>query len=486
MVGLAAATVYGSIAGWQPPVLRAWLMTLLGALAWSSRTVPALLAVWRTALLVVGLSDPVGLLHPGPWLSFFAVLILLLAAQTRVAQRLPLTSAFRLQGLVTLTTLPLLALWGLTFSPSGLLANLVAVPAVSLLVVPACLLGTVLAPGCGGLADWLFAAADNTLLLVFAWLEFLTQLRPWPPVAGFEVPRTMPLCLAAAVFAVPLLLQTHRAHGVSLLLAGTLCFSWRPSGPPPGEFSLTAFDVGQGSAVLVRTQQHSLLFDAGPRTRSGFDLGEAVVVPALRAARIGQLRKLVVSHGDIDHVGGATAVVAALQPLSYVGGAGVPTSRCRAGDRWRWDDVDFEFLHPNAQGSNRNLNDGSCVLLVKTATERVLLPGDIGRGIEHRILGDLPSLTLLVAPHHGSVGSSSPAFVAKTKPAIVVFQAGYRNRFDHPDPRVLARYQKVGTKILRTDAAGAVNYRSWRSDLQYWRRRSSAVWRVPEVSHHAP
>jgi competence protein ComEC len=261
--------------------------------------------------------------------------------------------------------------------------------------------------------------------------------------------------------------------------------------PIPGEFALIAADVGQGNAVLVRTAQHALLYDAGPRYSLESDAGHRVLVPLLQATQT-RLDRLVLSHRDSDHVGGAAAVLGT-QPLADVLSslsedhpllADRRTQRCEAGQAWTWDGVRFEVLHPSAQDylaqPPLKPNALSCVLRISGRSSSALLVGDIERAQEAALLArlaqaqDLERLrsTVLLAPHHGSKTSSSAEFLAAVQPVVVLVQAGYRNRYGHPAPEVLARYEALGAsyggaqtlKIFDSPHCGAF---LWQSHLPH-------------------
>ncbi|MEW6467104.1 MAG: ComEC/Rec2 family competence protein, partial [Pseudomonadota bacterium] len=270
-----------------------------------------------------------------------------------------------------------------------------------------------------------------------------------------------------------------RAFGLPLLLPALL---WPAQRPAPGSFELLAADIGQGTAVLVRTAGHTLLYDAGPRFSAESDAGERVLVPLLRA--LGErVDTVLLSHRDSDHIGGARAVLAAqpqaallssiedghaLQALRRV-------TRCAAGQRWSWDGVQFELLHPLAQdyAQPRKSNAMSCVLRVQDAQgRRALLVGDIEAAQEAELIAratasgmspaDGASLRseVLLLPHHGSQTSSSAAFLDAVAPRWALIQAGYLNRYGHPAPAVLARLRERGVAVVDTVRCGAARWSS--------------------------
>ena len=232
-------------------------------------------------------------------------------------------------------------------------------------------------------------------------------------------------------------------------------FLVRPPVPAAGEVWFTLLDVGQGLSAVVRTREHALLFDAGPRF-GDFDTGKAVVEPYLRATGVRRLDTLIVSHGDSDHIGGVESVMRALPVeniLSSVPEKLPQAQPCRAGQSWHWDGVDFIMLGPDDAGTGRR-NDASCVLMVRSRHGNILLPADIEARAEKKLVktwGEQLRADILVAPHHGSKTSSSPAFIEAVAPRHVLFPAGYRNRYRHPHPDVVQRYAERG--VVMHDSA---------------------------------
>jgi competence protein ComEC len=278
--------------------------------------------------------------------------------------------------------------------------------------------------------------------------------------------------------------------GAALMLP---VFLSMPAKPLPGELWLSVLDVGQGLAVTVRTRDHALLYDTGPAFSGQVDAGHRIVVPYLRARGIGRLDGMIVSHDDADHSGGALSVLQAvaldwlaspLSPVHPISEAAAAARRCLAGDRWQWDGVSFEMLHPEADSYNdfdRKDNDRGCVLKIVSPHGSVLLAGDIERSSEIRLLRadrERLSAEVLVVPHHGSRTSSTPEFVGAVSPRFAIFAVGYRNRFGHPHPAVTARYRKQGSRLLRTDLAGAVLVRINAAgiDAESWREVEKHYW----------
>jgi competence protein ComEC len=258
-------------------------------------------------------------------------------------------------------------------------------------------------------------------------------------------------------------LGRKRGFGVLLLLPVLLL---RPLMPADGDFELHVLDVGQGLASVIVTHAHTLVFDTGARFSERLDSGDAVVAPFLRSRGIRRIDMLMISHGDADHIGGAGSLLARW-PRTPVSGQGIESlhaldSRsCKAGQRWRWDGVDFEVLHPDdAQYKRRN--NYSCVLRVANAGGSVLLTGDIEADVEHRLTetqSHAIDSDVLVVPHHGSETSSSVDFIAAVSPDIAIFASGYRNRYGFPREQIVWRYRQQGVRLYTTGGSGAISIR---------------------------
>jgi competence protein ComEC len=427
--------------------------------------------VLLAAAAVVTAIDPGALLQRGLWLSFAAVGLVMAseavegsaapgsAASWRARVVETLRGAGRTQVVATVGLAPLTLLFFQQLSLVGFVANLVAIPLVTLVVTPLALLGTLAAPA-WSLAAWL-------LQPLTAWLEWLAAF----PLATWTVPAAPLWAQLAALLAGALLVMPvpWRLRALALPLALPLLLP-APERPAPGRFEVLAADVGQGTAVLVRTHAHLLVYDAGPQYAHESDAGERVLLPLLRARGESRIDVLVLSHRDTDHVGGASSLFAALPVGELLSSLEVghplralaPRERpCAAGQSWQWDGVRFDVLHPRAAelAAVRRPNAVSCVLRVAAPGQAsVLLAGDIEREQELALTerhGDALRSDVLLAPHHGSRTSSSAEFLAAVRPEVVVIQAGYRNRFGHPAEEVLLRYRAADAAVVASPTCGA-------------------------------
>jgi competence protein ComEC len=472
---VAAAAGYGALAGSSVPTVRSVMMLLAVALLATTRRELRASDVVGLGAIMVLLVDPLAPLAPGFWLSFCGVVILCSLAGNGGERPAGAATGWRAlagdltrrwllrllvaQLAVTVGLAPLLAALFGQFSLAGIPANLVAVPAFSLVIVPLVLAGTglLLVSEPAGAAT-LHAAATG-----LSWWRAFTGWCSELPAANIDLPLPSPLTLALAITGAVWLLWPRpwptRPLGL-LLMAGLLAI---PAAPADRGLSVTVMDVGQGLSVLVRTARHSLLYDAGP-AYGDTDAGARVVVPVLRAAGLRRLDRLLISHADMDHRGGASSIIGAYQPAMVIGpdGLAATTNVCRAGESWHWDGVDFLVLHPGAgtQDLARSDNNGSCVLLVSAPGATVLLPGDIESRVERSLaeLDRLPPADLVLAPHHGSRSSSDAAMVAATRPRFVVFATGFRNRWNFPAGVVVQRWRSAGACTLSTADEGALTF----------------------------
>ena len=481
---LLAAAVYSALAGFGLPTVRTLLMIAVVALARCSRRAGGGAQSLALALIVILLVDPLAVLAAGFWLSFVGVAFLILFLQSRGrGWRAFVQELTAGQLLMTVALLPLTLWFFGQASLVGALSNLIAVPLVSFVIVPCVLFGMLLLAVCPPLATPVLWLAAH-IVHVQWWL--LGRMASWPG-AQWYLPLVQPYALWLAVVGA---LWLFLPRGVPLRWLGCLLFLPLLLPPrsvsPEGAFQLWVLDVGQGLSVLLRTHEHVLLYDAGARYPSGFDLGDAVVLPSLHALGVRRLDMLMISHGDNDHAGGATAVAEAFPQARRLAGEParmrVPMAQCVAGQSWQWDGVRFRVLSPGPGGGDHD-NDSSCVLLVEGRGGRVLLTGDISSKMEPAVaaaLGAGPPPVLLV-PHHGSKTSSGAAFIAALKPPLALVSAGWRNRFGHPRPDVVARYDDAGVPWFNTAEQGALEV-DFPADgppqrKPGWRLRQTRYWR---------
>lgn len=483
---LGLATAYALIAGFGVPAQRTLLMLAAFLLATLLDRRQSPWGGLALALVAVLLFDPLAVLSAGFWLSFVAVAWLVLVFGGRWRRPGASRALVATQLLMTLALLPLTLVFFQQASVVGPLANLIAVPVVTFLVTPLALVGTALLAW-PVLAQLPLNIAGGLLDRLTSWLSPLAD----QPGAVLFLPQPGMLAVLLAAFGVLLLwlpiARRLRLAGVLLFLP---LFAPHRSLPPGGEVEITALDVGQGLAVLVQTSRHTLLYDTGPGV-GGDSLVASQLLPALHALGVRQLDHLVISHGDADHVAGYDRLRAelALGRVHSSAHAELPgAGPCHAGEGFELDGVRFRWLHPGRALPYRR-NESSCVLLIETNSARALLTGDITAAVEQRLLltaSEAFPLDWLLVPHHGSAGSSLPAFVAAARPRVAVVAAGADNRFGHPRPEVTARYAAVGAALQVTARHGAIRWRSADGAISRWRETAPRFWRVRPERSAAP
>lgn len=494
MGGSLVAIGYAALAGFSIPTQRTLFMLITVAVMCHLKRPLPFSWVLCCALWIVVIYDPWSVMAPGFWLSFGAVAVLSSALGGRLGKANWWRQALASQWVVTLAFVPVLLCMFNQVSLISPIANALAIPIVSLAIVPMSIVGALLPIDSAlHLAAWLLAAG----------FEFLDILHRFAlPVWYQHTPAAWAVGLAMLGLMVCLM-----PAGWPLRWAGLLCCLplGLPSAKPlaPGQMHVHVLDVGQGLSVLVQTAQHQLLYDAGPVYGSQSDAGQRIVLPYLRHLGIRSLDIAMISHDDSDHVGGMASVLAGvatqrvlssltpqahffnqwrLLPDQHRG----QVQRCVAGQHWQWDGVYFELLSPAATvAAEVKDNEKSCVLKVQSAYGSVLLTGDIERLAEQGLLEafahKLPS-TVMIIPHHGSKTSSSQAFVQAVQPQIAIATLGYLNRFGHPKAEVMARYQAVGTQLYRSDHHGAVLLSFLSGDqpsVLSWRQAEPHYWEIP-------
>jgi competence protein ComEC len=482
------ALVYSALAGFSLPTIRALIMLLVAQLALVMRRRLRPFDAWCLALLAVMIFDPLAPHDAGFWLSFGAVAVLILVFAGRVASRKPLpgTSLIGAQWAIFIGLLVPLALLMQEVSLVAPLANMVAIPLVTFLVVPSLLTGALVGDALPLMTAACLWLADKGLGVMEAWLLLVSGVAgSWSSYSLVLNNRALWLMLLA----VTILLLPRGLPGRWLAWACGCLALVVPVKEKP-ELLFSALDVGQGLALVVQTKNHTLVYDVGPAYGERFDAGAGILVPYLRRQGTRRVDTLVLSHNDSDHIGGLRGFLN-LMPLErlFYGEeqrlpeelAEVDSASCHQQPPWQWDGVEFRFLPPeNLAGLSAN--DQSCVLLITYGEARLLLPGDISRQREYRLLGQewiVQPLDLLVAAHHGSRTSSAPGFVARSRPRWVIFSAGYRSQHGHPHPQVVERFAGQGSQAFNTANTGAIEM-LWRQpgdpEIRLAREQQKRYW----------
>ncbi len=471
---IAAAFSYALFAGFALPTQRAFIMVavaMLGQLL--TRTIP-LDSGFCIALVLVMLLDPLACHSHGFWLSFMAVFVLIYGLTHRIkirgSSRWFNMDWLRAQWLVFIALIPPLMYLVYGFSLLSPVANMIAIPLVSLLVVPLALLGVAVSIFNDIVAEFLLHMAESIMHFLLQLLEEIQVVfanhaidSTWSINAEISLVAVITACLGGLLLLAP--------RGIPVRWCGIFLFAplLLPNNQviPHGEFKLTVLDVGQGLAVVIESASHVLVYDTGPSYGPNSDAGDRVVMPYLSGRGIHVIDMLIVSHGDDDHAGGVDSIVSGAKPRKIMSGEParlkedyptVSIADCHQRYDWQWDGITFEFLGIDNK-SYKTANDQSCVLRISNAKFTVLLPGDIGKQVERDLLRlGIAKLgaNVVLAPHHGSKSSSSWRFIQAISPDTVIYSSGYNNSFNHPNANVMQRYQRQGAKSYNTAETGAV------------------------------
>jgi len=497
LMGFLTAFIYTWLAGFQIPAQRTMYMVGVVAFAlWNGRN-PRSFDIWWWALFFVLLLDPMAAYTPGFWLSFGAVAAILYSMKDSKALlgiptgkgfelhwfdrlKIAISEACRVQTVVTLALLPLTFYWFYQTSIVSPIANALAIPLISYIVTPFAIAGALLPEWLG---QWLLRLAHLSMDYLGV---ALTEFSSWSwAVHRSHEPALWALAIASLGVAIAIqpgnLVDSWRSRLCGVCLSVVLFI------PPlhllkSGEFRATVFDIGQGTAVLIQTATKTLLYDAGPTHGTKDDAGRRVIIPFLMGEGIHQIDRLVISHSDSDHIGGAASMLKEIQFASMMGSLpqdnpllsnlksrAIQALPCRYGQQWEWDGVLFRVWHPNTKTNFDKTypmkpNEMSCVIEVSNDLYSFWMTGDVEKygeaEIVNRLINDQYSqdnhkVIIFMAPHHGSKTSSSMDLLEALNPHQAFAQNGHLNRYGHPHPTVTRRYQDLGISFYQTPRTGA-------------------------------
>lgn len=479
-VAVLIAWSYGALAGFAVSTVRACIMISIYVLAKSLSRQVTWLAVLLWSSVIILIVAPLQSLNISFWLSFIAVYSIAFLLWIWPKPQRSIKQHLSMQMALSLCLLPLSLLFFQRSPLNAPLANLLAIPWVSFIILPGSLLAVILQAIAPWLAYPIFIALQWNIDGLLYFLSKMAQLFPYQWWHGQGL---LSLALMSGGLLLALLPRAWQLRGLGILW---LLLAFIPMNVQQPPLRVTIFDVGQGLAVLLQTEHYTLLYDTGPSYYGGGDAASSVIVPFIKGQKEASIDAVVLSHQDADHSGGAptvlkqlpvTRLITSTSRSSFVKKLYVNTefrqkallnpeqklqlSQCVAGQHWHWDGVDFRFLSPAAGFRDKKDNNLSCVLLVTVAGRRLLLTGDIERRVEEKLLSSAKgyfSDDVLVAPHHGSSTSSTPAFVKAVNPKIVVFSTGYLNRYHFPSRNVTKRYQAAGVIAYNTAYDGAVSF----------------------------
>ncbi|WDE03806.1 DNA internalization-related competence protein ComEC/Rec2 [Thalassomonas viridans] len=519
-ISLLITLFYAYLAGFSLPTQRALVMLFL---YWGIRLAGGKLTLRRwllIALFILTLLDPFSLFSASFWLSVYAVSCIFLLlwrfgdvfylGDKRVKV---IKSLLVIQLGLTLFMMPVTALFFHQVSLASFLANIIAVPYMSLICIPLSLLSALSLFFSDALASFFIALAWQSLEFLWAYLAWLSG-QDWALI-DLSQSQVYYLCVILALISCGCFLSPSSWGGWRLLAGQCYCFLQRGilrltrmqaagllvlaglfitgfslsglntgsqpvRGREPGiiPWQVYVLDVGQGLAVIIQKGKHAILYDTGAAYPGGFNLAQSVILPFLQYQGLSGLDKVIISHSDNDHAGGLPLLKSSIVINEILANDPVLEGRgiCLQGHDFNWQGLHFAMLWPpDIKGE---ANDDSCVIRVSDGVHSLLLTGDISRKVESQLLSHLGHSQVLIAPHHGSKSSSRQEFINRVSPRYVIFSAGYLNRWQMPSEEVLARYQKVEAKVFTTAASGmlkldfsdsGIHIQQYRQDLwPFW------------------
>ena len=497
-IGFLTAFVYTWLAGFQIPAQRTAFMVGIAALGMYLGRNLHMMDVWLWALFLVLTCHPWAVYSPGFWLSFGAVMAMIFAMPQNQQQVIDIDLFFiqklkksfgeatRVQAVVTIALIPLTLYWFYQISLISPIANAIAIPVVSFLVTPFAMLGAFSPWFFGDVFLWIAHTIFSILMIL---IRPLGQME-WSSISGAKPSGWhLLLSLLGVIICIRpgILIESWKSRILGLMICLTLFIpkEYLLGRIPKGEVEMTVWDIGQGNAVMIQTKSHSLLFDTGPISFGKFDPGEKVIIPHLKAQGVRKIDQLVISHQDADHIGGLRYLLENFpiqnamgsispdhQAQQYFSKNKVFLEKCQAGQSWHWDGIDFYVWHPQLQEDLKSQykstkpNDMSCVIEVRNSHHSIWLTGDIEKNAERLIVERLIESQahlqtiqrrnlILMAPHHGSKSSSTPSFLEYLDPEFAFSQTGYKNRYRHPHPDIVKRYQDGEIDLFDTVQTGA-------------------------------
>ena len=458
--GLGSAFLYTLIAGFSIPTGRALIMASVLFLSIIYRRHHNIWQLYGVALFLVLLNYPLSVLSAGFWLSFYVVAVIIYGSKQH-QEKSWLYRLIYLQLLISLATLPLTIWFFSTSSIVSPIANLLAIPIFSFVVIPLSLIGTLLHfTGLTYLAEIIFSIANQALIYLSIILEQLQQFKfnQW----HYSQTSSMDLTFFILAIFIALSPKALKLRWLSAPILGLLFLTPNHT-IERNSMLITTLDVGQGLSHVIQTSKHILLFDTGARYPSGFNLGDSVIAPYLRAKHIQRLDKVIISHDDNDHIGGFSSILQNFDITKILSSTPekiqAKVIKCQTGQNWTWDGILFEILSPDKVFKLTD-NNASCVLKVSNKKHSVLLTGDIEKITEQHLTQNFKEKlksTVLISPHHGSKTSSTQAFLEAISPTLVIVSSGFKNRFHHPHKAIMRRYESNNIKVLQTQCSGQID-----------------------------
>ena len=451
--GIIMAFLYALLAGFGVPAQRACIAFSLLSIRYFSNYRITIWQAWLYGLCSVLIFEPHAVLQPGFYLSFIAVAILIAMNQRLNLNPFKKTLCLQLSCLFGL--MPLTLFWFSYGSLNGFFANLIAIPWVSFIIIPLGLCLTLLGTWVPmGPIIFLEKYAIQGLLTYLHWIDSYSNFNIIYTIDNFLALMSLMLVISVSVF-----IPIKPIMPILVLIAASSLLPSRQT-LPAGEVAIDILDVGQGLAISVRTQHHTLVYDTGIKFYQGTDMGQMVLIPYFRAKKISKIDKVVISHPDLDHRGGLKSLGAVLpihellvdDPKQYR-----YAQACHEYPDWTWDGIQFHFFAiPNTLNHK---NNRSCVLRIANAAGAVLLTGDIERAAEQYLVttyGSKLTSQVILVPHHGSKTSSTPEFIESVSPQYAIASYGFDNRYHFPHDQAMQTYSRYQIPVFSTESCGYI------------------------------
>lgn len=464
IITLIACTLYAMLSGFASPVVRAlyalliYFLLVLGNRSWRPST---LFLVVVTMLILVA---PMRFFSLSLWLSLIAVIGVIIAMWFWASLGV-FTSALTkwTRAVISLAFLQLMLLvWLMPISVNefgetpvvGLLVNLIALPYVGFVLLPLTLICVVTFGVFAHVPVWLADATDSCFTILVMFLNEAAD-------SAFSISNMTLMSAIELYFGVAGILLFVLIKGPVrwfVLGMGLLPSFTHLLSPKAPHWQVHAVDVGQGLAVVIQVNDDAVLYDTGASFDNG-SMAKAAIIPLLPKLGVKNLRRIYISHGDDDHAGGLADMLLAFPDTEVV----TSPEDCNTSHNRQFYGLRLRVLWPSGSSLllddvGKSSNDTSCVIEVSDGKRRVLLPGDISKEVEWRLLksGKLRPTNILFSPHHGSNSSSSYAFIQAVAPQHVVHSQGHRHRWGFPHDEVVKRYRDLNVTQWKTSESGQI------------------------------
>ncbi|PGZ09052.1 DNA internalization-related competence protein ComEC/Rec2 [Bacillus cereus] len=483
--------LYMILAGASPSVIRASITGVLLLIAFMcSIRLSSLDALSVTAICML-IYDPYLVFNIGFQFSFVGSFALILSASILLGRSNGvIRNSIYISIISQLVSTPILLYHFGYFSPYSIFLNLLYVPFLSIIVLPCSIIILMCMPIIPFLAKGLANVLSIGLSISNDFLSYCESLLFTRLIFG-QTPILLVAVYCVIIVSILIVWERRMSKRIMFIVVGVFLFVctchyvypyFRESG------SVTFIDVGQGDAILIRLPYDKgvYLIDTGgtlqlnkeewQRKKHEFSVGYDILVPFLQKEGIKTIDKLIVTHGDADHIGAALDLLSSITVKEVVFGQKeqdavlekvlkkkalekrVNISKVKEGESWSVNGAEFVVLAPNGKESNEN--DSSIVIWAKFGGVTWLFTGDLEEGGESRLVSKYPALRadVLKVAHHGSKTSSISAFLNLIQPSIAIISVGERNRYGHPHKEVIERFEKMDIEIWRTDKQGAISY----------------------------